>query len=704
MHLSRYKSILTILCVGILALLSPISMAMEFHVAPNGNDAWSGSRAKPNAKKSDGPLATLTGARDAIRAWRTEQGLPTAIPEDSITVIVHEGIYPLSEAFALENQDSGAHEASIEYRAAKGDTVRIIGGRMVTQWKSVSDAAILERMDESARSHVVQANLKSLGIKAFGSAKGGGLEVFFDGQPMQLSRWPNEGFTKIADIVVKDGHKIHGREGSKTPQFLYEGDRASRWVNEPDLWAHGYWFWDWSEQAMKVDTVDTATGSITLSNKEPHSYGIRKGQWYYIYNALSELDQPGEWYLDRENGLLYFWPPKPIDSAETMVSVIPTAVEINNAHHVTIQGFIFEATRGTAIRINGGNNVFVAGCTIQNVGGSAVSVGGGKQHTIIGCDITQTGRGGISLNGGNRTTLEPAGHLAENNHIHHYARTKRTYQSAIHLNGVGNIARNNLIHNAPHMAIGFGGNDHLMEYNEIHSVSYESNDAGAIYTGRNWTMRGNIIRYNYLHHINGFEGKGCMGVYLDDMFSSADVIGNVFYKVTRAAMIGGGRDCKVENNLFVDCKPALHVDARALGWAHGHADQWLAEQKEKGTISGIAYNKPPYSARYPALVTILDSTPKAPEGNSIRKNVSWGGKWNGVYKEAAPYVDITDNLVDVDPLIEDIEKGDFRFKKDSPVHAFGFKPLPLDKMGLYKSRTRASWPVEHEVRTTHSKK
>ena len=112
----------------------------------------------------------------------------------------------------------------------------------------------------------------------------------------------------------------------------------------------------------------------------------------------------------------------------------------------------------------------------------------------------------------------------------------------------------------------------------------------------------------------------------------------------------------------------------------------------------MAYDKPPYSTRYPALATILEGTPKAPEGNSIRKNVSWGGKWNGVYKEAAPYVDITDNMVDVDPLIMDVEKGDFRLKKDSPAFAFGFKEIPVEKIGLYKSRTRATWPVTHEAR------
>ena len=682
---------------GLFFLLIPCTFALDFHVTPNGNDNWSGEKASQNASGTDGPLATLTGARNAIRAWRVKQGNPTAIPEDSFTVIIHEGIYTLDKAFALEKQDSGAHEASITYRAAKGESVRLIGGRVVPEFSAVSDPAILKRLDESAREHVLQANLKALGITDLGSAKGEGIEVFFDGQPMHIARWPNEGFTKITDIVVKDGHKIHGIPGSKTGQFLYEGDRPKRWTDEPDLWALGYWFWDWREQPMKIASIDTKAKKITLATPE-HGYGYRKGQWYYIYNALAELDQPGEWYLDRENGTLYFWPPKATESAETLISVIPSAVTMKDVSHVTLSGFTIEATRGTGLIVRGGSNVFITQCTLKNLGGNAISIAGGKQHTVIGCDITQTGSGGISLSGGNRTTLEPGGHLAENNHIHHYARTKRTYSSAIQLSGVGNRARHNLIHNAPHMAIGFGGNDHLMEFNEIHSVCYESNDAGAIYAGRNWTMRGNVIRNNYLHHINGFEGKGCVGVYLDDMFASAEITNNVFYKVTRAAFIGGGRDCKVENNLFVDCTPALHIDARALGWAHGHADEWLEEVKTKGTLSGIAYNKPPYSKRYPALAKILEGEPKAPEGNSIRKNVSWGGKWDGVNKQARPYVDLSDNLIDVDPLIMDIEKGDFRLKKNSPAFPFGFNPIPVEKIGLYKSNTRATWPVKHEVR------
>jgi hypothetical protein len=243
----------------------------------------------------------------------------------------------------------------------------------------------------------------------------------------------------------------------------------------------------------------------------------------------------------------------------------------------------------------------------------------------------------------------------------------------------------------------------LIEFNEIHHVCTESNDAGAIYTGRNWTMRGTIIRHNYLHHITGFRDRGCVGVYLDDMFCGTEISGNLFYKVTRAAFIGGGRDCIVKNNLFVDCNPSLHIDARALGWAHGHADMWIKEGREKGTLSGIRYKEPPYSQRYPKLVNILDDEPAAPQGNRVFCNVSFGGKWDGVHSSAREYQSIENNLVDVDPQFATPERignskqpraVDFALKADSPARAIGFPKLPLDRIGLYQDEFRKKLPGE----------
>ncbi|MBN1345483.1 MAG: right-handed parallel beta-helix repeat-containing protein [Phycisphaerae bacterium] len=684
---------LLIVAAAAVGVWSRSAYALTLYVAAGGNDAWSGRAAQPNVAGDDGPLASLERARDEIRKLRKAGKLPAG----EVVVEVGGGVYELSRTFELTAEDSGTKGAPITYRAKRGAEVRLVGGKVVTGFKPVTDPAILKRLDEPARGKVLQVDLKAMGIQEFGSPEGGGIELFFKDRPMTVARWPNEGFVRIADIVVKDGHKIHGRAGSKVGQFVYEGDRPKRWRDEKDPWLHGYWFWDWSEQRQRLELIDVEKRILTLA-KPYHGYGYAKGQWYYGFNMLCEIDSPGEWTVDRQTGVLYFWPPEPIESGKTIVSVLPTLVNTKDASYVTLRGFVLEAARGRAVTIAGGAGMQVVGCTIRNVGGWAVAITGGAESGVVGCDIYQTGAGGVSVTGGDRKTLTPGRHFVENNHIHHYSRWRRVYQPGIHLHGVGNRAAHNLIHNAPHMGMGFSGNDHVIELNEIHSVCYESNDAGAIYTGRDWTMRGTVIRHNYMHHVSGFEGKGCVGVYLDDMFCGTTIRGNVFHKVTAAAFIGGGRDCTIENNVFVDCNPAVHVDARALGWAHGCSDAWIKEGKEKGTISGIAYNKPPYSERYPRLVNILKDDPAAPRGNVVARNICVGGKWDRIEAKARPLVTLKDNLVDVDPHFVDAAKQDYRLREDSPAFALGFKRIPVEKIGLYEDDRRASWPVAHEVR------
>ena len=700
------KQILVWLAITVVVILASngntSAEPLRLHVAPDGNDRWSGQLQKPTAAQTDGPLATLTGARNAIRRRRQANDLPAG----GVQVVVHGGTYAVEQSLQLTAEDSGTQDAPITYRAASGERPRLLGGKVVSNWKAVTDLQILGQLDQAARGQVKQADLPALGVTDFGSPAGDGIELFFNGKPMDLSRWPNEGFVSIVKVLGKTERDVRGTKGCTEGIFQYEGDRPTRWVAEKDAWVHGYWFWDWSEQRHKIKAIDPEQRSIEV---EPpyHNYGYRKRQWFYAFNLLSEIDRPGEWYVDRASGILYFWPPSSVEEGEAIVSVFPTLVTMNDVSHVRLRSLTLESVRGTAITVSGGADVRIVRCTIRNVGGWAVTVAGGVRHRVVGCDMDQMGGGGISLRGGDRTTLTPAGHLAENNHIHHFARVKRVYQPGITLQGVGNIASHNLIHNAPHMGMGFGGNEHVIQWNEIHSVCYESNDAGAIYAGRNWTMRGTLIRHNYLHHINGFQGKGCVGVYLDDMFGGTEISGNVFYRVTRAAFIGGGRDCLVENNLFVDCKPSLHIDARALGWAKYHAEMWIKEGHEKGTLSGIRYQEPPYRERYPRLVSILDEEPAAPKGNRIVRNVSFGGVWDGVTKDARTVQTIQDNLVDQDPRFatpDRIRLGqqpravDFSLRDDSPAWGIGFQKLPLDKIGLYEDDDRATWPVIHRVR------
>jgi hypothetical protein len=681
-----------VLC-GVLLAWAWKAQAADLYVATNGSDRWSGTLRNPNADQTDGPLASLAGAQSAIRKLRTT-GLS---PQERVTVTVRGGLYTLEKTVHWTADDSGTAEAPVTYQAFSGEEVRLIGGKLVSRFKPVTDPAVLSRLNESARAKVVQADLRALGVSDFGSPGGGGLELFFDGKPMKLARWPNEGFTKILEVLGNTPVDVRGTTGCVEGIFTYEGNRPARWVGENDPWVHGYWFWDWSDQRQKVKTLDLSKHTIELAPPY-HGYGYRKGQWYYAYNLLSEIDEPGEWYLDRERGVLYFWPPSSPNDRQAMVSLLPTLVTLENVSHLTLRGFTFEAARSAALTISGGISNRVVACTIRNVGGSALNVSGGSGHGVIGCDIYQCGAGGISLAGGDRKTLSPAGHYADNNHIHHYGRWQPMYSAGISLSGVGLRATHNLLDNAPHQAIGFSGNDHLIEFNEIHSVCFESNDAGAIYAGRDWTMRGTVIRHNYLHDITGFENRGCVGVYLDDMFGGTEISGNLFYRVTRAAFIGGGRDCRIENNIFVDCSPSIHVDARALGWAKYHADGWLKEALEQGTLSGTRFREPPFSVRYPKLVDILLKEPEAPAGNVIARNICVGGRWDEIESKARKFLTIENNLLAEDPHFVNAARLDFRLREDSPAFQFGFKPLPLQQIGLYQDEDRASWPVKTQVR------
>ena len=674
----RFTVTRTVLTAALaLFLLSSTGFAREYFVAADGHDANPGTR--------DRPFATLLRARDAIRALKRGAGLPPK----GVTVRVAGGAYSLREPLALSARDSGTEDAPIVYRAHEGETVRLVGGHAVLGFKPVEDPAVLKRLDETVRGRVCEADLRSQGFTDFGevATRGNRLELFFNDSPMRLARWPNEGFVQIKEVGGKTPFTIHGCEGTREGRFTYTGDRPSRWGDEQDVHLHGYWFWDWSDSFERVASVDTEKRTITLATPH-HKYGYRAGQRYYALNVLAELDQPGEWYLDRKKGTVYFLPPA-VEANEVVLSVLPHVLVLEDCSWVTIRGFTLEATRGTAVTVSGGRGNLVAGCVIRNTGGWAVSINGGERNAVRSCDISATGEGGITLRGGDRKTLRSAGHVAENNHIHDFGRIYRTYRPAVGLSGVGIRVAHNLIHNGPHNAIQLSGNDHVIEFNEIHTVCFETGDVGAFYMGRDWTARGTVIRHNYFHDIKGPGLHGAMSVYLDDAASGIRIVGNVFHRAGRAAFIGGGRDNLVENNVFVDCAASIHVDARGMGWMRNHVEG-------NGTLpqrlEAMPYRKPPWSTRYPKLVTILDDDPGHPKGNVVRRNISFGGRWLDVEKKAMEYLRFEHNLVDVDPHFVDLDKKDFRLRADSPAFALGFREIPVEKIGLYRDIYRRRLP------------
>ena len=661
--------------------------ATSFHVSPSGNDRNPGTKLKP--------FKTLQRARNAIRAMGKRAGLSPA----DVTVILAGGIHTLGATLKLAEQDSGRPGAPVVYRSGAAGEARLVGGRVLKGFKPVTNRAVLARLPKAARRHVRQISLKRLGIRDYGrlGLRGFGpvsgpapVELFFNGVAVPLAGWPKRGFLKIASVPMPKGLDLPAEGGIPTDRFHYRGDRPTRWRTSDDLWVHGYWTYDWADRTVRVRSIDTA--KRLLVTHAPHGlYGYRAGQRFRFLNVLEELSRPGEWFLDRKTGTLYFWPPSPIEKGEALLSTLKTPlVSMQGASHVQLIGLTLEGG-GDAVHIASGENNLIAGCVIRNVGGNGVVVEDGTGHTVQSCDISQTGEGGIRLTGGDRKTLRRAGHVVRNNHIHHFARSCRTYRPAVAAGGVGITISHNLIHDAPHAGIIINGNDHTIEFNEIHHLCYETGDVGAFYMGRDWSMRGNVVRHNYFHDLGGL-GYGSMAVYLDDCASGAAVVGNVFCRAGRGAFIGGGRDNIVENNLFIDCHPSVHVDARGLTWMRPKIEQRLGTCDLVGKIKALNYRKPPYATRYPKLAAILDGDPKRPDGNRVLRNLSIGGEWLHLENVKKSWVLMRDNLVRRKASRGDPSAPGFRLPANHPARKRGFKDIPVERIGLQVDEHRRALP------------
>lgn len=663
----------------------------EFFVAPGGSDTWSGTKPAPVADGVDGPFATLERARDAIRHLKQSHGLP----EDGIVVWLRGGDYVRTASFELTAEDSGARECPISYRAFPGESVRLLGGCILRGFEPVTDPVVLERLPACGRGAVVQADLKEQGITDYGSLKArgfgrsiqpGALELFFDGEPMTRARWPNGEWARIASVP----------EGSQGV-FLYEGDRPDRWADVEDIWLHGYWTWDWAESRERIRSIDTTARRI--ETHPPHGvYGYKAGARYYAENILEELDEPGEYYVDARTGLLYFWPPASVENVEAAVSLLEAPfVTMDGVAHVTIRGVTFECSRGPGVTLRGGAWNRIAGCTFANIGTLGVYIGalmtdadrqrdvdGGVCNGVIGCDFRNLGEGGVVVYGGDRRTLTPGSNYVVNNDFGNYSYFGRTYRPAVQVCGVRNRVAHNHIHDAPHMGIGLSGNEHIIEFNRIHHVCMETSDAGAFYMGRDWTWRQNVVRFNFFHDL----GRGdVQAVYLDDWASATLVYGNVFYKAGRGVLLGGGRDTVIENNIFVECTPAVHIDQRGLGWARNYFTGDTNTLFER--LYAVNADMPPYTLRYPQLITLVQDQPAHAKYNHVLRNVCVGGRWLDLRDNLqASEVDMADNWTEGDPGFVDAANLDFRLRDDSPVYERGFQRIPFERIGLYEDEYR----------------
>jgi parallel beta-helix repeat protein len=685
----------------------------EFFVAPAGSDTNLGTRAQP--------FATLTKAREAVRV---------IAGKEAVTVYLLGGTYLLPQGLKFDAKDGGSREAPVVWRAWKNEKPVLVGGRSITNFVPF-------------KGEILKADAGAQGFKGIYFR-----QLIFDGRRQPLARYPNfdpqnpyGGGWAYADGKLKPMYA--DIPGEDKVSFTVKTNDVRSWSRPEEVEVFVFARFNWWNDIIRLASFDATTRKVTLNRNA--SYPVRPGDRYYFQNALEELDAPGEWYLDKQTSTLYFWPPTPL-AGKTVVA--PTTREIlqlaPGTANVTFRGLTFECAEGTAITLNKTTNCLIAGCIIRNVGdyrGSGVAISGGKGNGVQGCDIFETGSSGISLGGGDVKHLIAAENFADNNYIHHVGVFYKQ-GVGISLDGVGNRASHNLIHDGPRMGIMFHGNNLVIEYNEIRHMNLETEDTGAVYTGgRDWLgSRGTVIRYNYFHDMLGFghDEKGvwhsphfAWGVYLDDNTGGVDVIGNLVVRCSRAGIhLHNGRDNFIVNNIFVDNG---QQQFEYSGWTAGNR-MWREHLPTMITGYDSVAGEPAWQTMrnmnlHPTNAVLADGTIMS--GNVFCRNlISWKSPdaklanfrsfsfdhnqsdsnlvWHfnlPLRMTGFPKIAETNqwaewrargldrSTVIADPEFVAPEKDDYRLRPGSPAFRLGFVPIPVEKIGPYADELRASWPI-----------
>lgn len=266
------KFVVMFLCMG-------LAGAAEFYVAPDGADENPGTK--------EAPFRSLVKARNAVRA------VNDAMSED-IVVYLRDGVHALRRTLVLTALDSGRNGHAVVYKALPGETPVISGALRVAGWKPDA-AGRWKAQTRAAEFRQLYVNGKRA-VRARGACP--------------------EGVTRFGDLEFIDGDA----------GYVFPDGAMADWRNPGDIELGEYS--SWSHMVLKVAGIARdAEGHAQVHMLDPwfflasHKEGRQANLPSYIENAFELLDEPGEWYLDRPAGVIYYLPREGEDLSTSVVTV-----------------------------------------------------------------------------------------------------------------------------------------------------------------------------------------------------------------------------------------------------------------------------------------------------------------------------------------------------------------------------------------------
>jgi len=643
---------------------------ITLYVATNGDDAWSGRLPAPNEDLTDGPLASLAGARDMIRAQGAKQELHAPV-----TVLVRGGTYRLHEPWVLTPADSGTSDAPVTYAAFPGDKPTFSGGRRIqADWQPY-------------RGEIVVCDVPE--------ARGGGWafrQLFVNGQRQDRARLPNDGYYRIVEPVGDNA-------------FTYrDGDIEATWHNLEDVEVLVYH--SWNDSRLRVEAVDADKRVVTFTGApEPsHPFGWQGPNRYVVENVLEGLQRPGEWYLDTRAGKLYWWPTCDPATAEVVAPVLTELVRFDGraeddawVEHVHLRGLTFlhadwtlppsgypgcgdvgDIVLPSALDLSNVRHCRFVDGRIGHVGNYALEMEG-YDNRVVGNEIWSTGSGGIITRNYHQEPND-----VSYNHIHDCG---AVYPSAVGINiddGGGSFCHN-LIHDitqsgiyARHWATDHQARERrnqgqalIIAHNEIYDLMYTINDGAGIFVrDANILIDNNLIHdcYSYGDHTPGW------GIYLGCETRDTVVRNNVVYRTRESVHVWfSNRRNVLENNVFVDgLKTQVSYD--------NPSDRGHEEIVFRNNIVSYGGEASLFRVRGERSLPVRSegNVLWQSDGKEIRmeklENVPTLAEWRELGLDTASVV--------ANPCFADPERDDYRVLPHSPAYALGFQPIDLSHVGL----------------------
>ncbi|GEM_PF-6539932 len=523
---------------GFQSILSD-STQIVFYVSQTGNNEQEGSLQKP--------VADIETALEQIK--KINAGYPA---KKTFTIQLDGKSFQLKKTLALNNVNLQGDSALVI--RGTGDTELTTAQKINQQYfKKDFSSEIKSRLPLTAKNHVLSINLSEAGIdqpKSIWNSWYSGISLYVGEDMQRNAAYPNHGFKRVENFENNT---------------IYE-DVFGEWKNTDAAYLEGYMGAVYNCLKYAGIRVASENKAIVMCD----SIGtIKNTDRYRVVNLPELLDVPGEYYVDEENGELYYYPTEEFENSDCWINTFSGhMIALNSSQNITFENLKFCRIISDAIYLDNCTNITVSHCSFVNVGSGIMSENENNTKITV-CDsyFANIGYNGVRLGGGDRAALTSSENVIINNIFENLSVYKKTYAPAVRVAGVGNAVINNTIRKAPHCAIMFAGAKNVIKHNKISDVCLDSADCGAIYSGRDMTWLGNEIAYNYFDNVRAIDPALVnaptnimqSAVYIDDRMGGIDIHHNYIRNSTRGIFIGGGSFIQIENNVVEGCDLPIRI-------------------------------------------------------------------------------------------------------------------------------------------------